>query len=64
MSVNQGEIITNIDELEEGKDYFVKIKTCFNDFYSGIYTYYVCGNHSYNHNNNLFIQLKFINETH
>ena len=58
MSINLGEIITNFNELEEGKDYFVKIKHCFNDFYSGIYTYNVCGN-SYNNN-----FLKFINETH
>jgi len=42
MSVNE-EDITNLDELEEGKNYFIKFNNYFNeyynDFYNGIWTY-------------------------
>jgi hypothetical protein len=64
MSFNEEEI-TNLDELEEGKKYFIKFNNYYNeyynDFYNGIWTY--TGS-----NENLLefqrINLKFINLAH
>jgi hypothetical protein len=39
MSINIGEIITNIDELEEGKDYLIQFCYPYYKEYNGIYTY-------------------------
>jgi hypothetical protein len=39
MSVNEEDVITNLDELEEGKNYFIKFNNYYNDFYNGIWTY-------------------------
>jgi hypothetical protein len=37
--INQGAIITNFDELEEGKEYFIKINNYTHNPYDGKYTY-------------------------